>query len=186
MVGSNGLTFWVGTSSPKGEVMTYSLSTEQMAKITSVLGKALKFQVPIFTGLDFNPYDDEGIGSLDSIVMERERYESERKERIGCPLDYGVCDTEERAEEIKAGAALTDEEEQMLNNDIFDQDDTYMVVTEMSDGNRNALAVNVQQMWGQGGLHVIDFLGFFANHEDAQKAIEAADYVTFEGADGRL
>jgi hypothetical protein len=82
--------------------------------------------------------------------------------------------------QIKAGAALTDEEEEIVNRDIFEDDDTYMVVTEMSDGNRNALAVNVQQMWGQAGLHVINFLGFFANDDDAQKAIESADYVTFE------
>ena len=30
------------------------------------------------------------------------------------------------------------------------------------------------------GLHVIDLLGFFANYEDAQQAIETADYVTFD------
>jgi hypothetical protein len=157
----------------------YKVTKEQISQIQASIGRDSGAQNDVFEALDFNPYDDEGIGSLDSIVMERERYENERKERIGCPLDYGICETDERAEEIKAGAALTDEEEQMLNSDIFDEDDTYMVVTEMSDGNRNALAVNVQQMWGQGGLHVIDFLGFFANNEDAQKAIEAADYVTF-------
>ena len=164
----------------------YKVTEDQMSQIQASIGQDSGAQNDVFEALDFNPYDDEGIDSLDSIVMERERYANERKERVGYPLDYGVCDTEERAEEIKAGAVLTHEEEQMLNSDIFDEDDTYMVVTEMSDGNRNALAVNVQQMWGQGGLHVIDFLGFFANHEDAQKAIEAADYVTFEGADGRL
>ena len=41
-------------------------------------------------------------------------------------------------------------------------------------------AVTVQQMWGQGDLHVIDFIGLFANYEDAQQAGEAADYVTFD------
>ena len=40
--------------------------------------------------------------------MERERYESERKERSIIPLDYGICETDERAEEIKAGAALSE------------------------------------------------------------------------------
>ena len=160
----------------------YKLSSEQMTQIRSVVGKPLEAQEAVFTALDFNPYDDEDIGALESVVMERERYESERKERIGYPLDYDICETDERAEEIKAGAALSDAEEQALDENIFDGDDTLMVITELSDGTDKVLAVTVQQIWGQGGLHVIDFIGFFANYEDAQKAIETADYVTFEEA----
>ena len=78
--------------------------------------------------------------------MERDRYNRERKERISSPLDYGVCETEERAEKISAGTTLTDEEEQALNENIFDQDDTLMVVTEMSDGTDSVFAVTVQQI----------------------------------------
>jgi hypothetical protein len=158
----------------------YEVTTQQMAQIVKVLGKTLEAQEPVFNALDFNPYDDEGAGGYDSVVMERERYESERKERIGYPLDYGICETDERADEIKAGAALAEAEEQALNENIFDGDDTLMVITELSDGTDKVQAVTVQQIWGQAGLHVIDFLGFFANYEDAQKAIEAADYVTFD------
>ena len=55
-----------------------------------------------------------------------------------------------------------------------------MVITELSDGTNKVQAVTVQQIWGQAGLNVSDFPGFFANHEDTQKAIEAADHVTFE------
>ena len=160
----------------------YQVTPEKMVKIKVVVGKGLEAQEAVFNALDFNPYDDEDIGSLDSVVMERERYESERKERVDYPLDYGICETEERAKEIKAGAALSEAEEQALNENIFDGDDTLMVITELSDGTDKVLAVTVQQIWGQGGLHVIDFIGFFANYEDAQKAIEAADYVTFEEA----
>ena len=158
----------------------YEITTEQMAQVKAVVGKSLEAQEAVFNSLDFNPYDDEDIGGLDSVVMERERYKSERKERIDYPLDYGICETDERAEEIKAGAALLEAEEQALNENIFDGDDTLMVITELSDGTDKVQAVTVQQIWGQGGLHVIDFLGFFANYEDAQKAIGAADYVTFE------
>lgn len=158
----------------------YEMKTEQMAQIKAVVGKGLKAQEAVFNTLDFNPYNDEGAGGYDSVVMERERYESERKERIGYPLDYGICETDERAEEIKAGAALSEAEEQALNENIFDGDDTLMVITELSDGTDKVLAVTVQQIWGQAGIHVINFLGFFANDDDAQKAIEAADYVTFE------
>ena len=160
----------------------YDVSPEQTAQITATLGKPLEAQEAVFNSLDFNPYDDEDIGGLDSVVMERERYKSERKERLGYPLDYGICETDERTEEIKDGATLSEAEEQALNENIFDGDDTLMVITELSDGTDNVLAVTVQQIWGQAGLHVIDFLGFFANDDDAQKAIEAADYVTFEEA----
>ena len=157
----------------------FKVTDEQLAQIKASIGKSYDRQKTAFELLDFNPYDDEGVGAYDSVVMERERYERERKERIGYPLDYGVCDTEERAEEIKAGASLTDEEEQALNENIFDNDDTLMIVTEMSDGNEKAIAVTVQQFWGQGGLHVIDFIGFYTNEADAQTAIQNADYVTF-------
>ncbi|MDA8649217.1 hypothetical protein N9M31_04310 [Alphaproteobacteria bacterium] len=158
----------------------YEITTEQMSEINAVVSKGLEAQEAVFNALDFNPYDDEGAGGYDSVVMERERYESERKERTGYPLDYGICETDERAEEIKAGAALSEAEEQALNENIFDGDDTLMVITEMSDGTDKVLAVTVQQIWGQAGIHVINFVGFFANDDDAQKAIESADYVTFE------
>ena len=156
----------------------YKLTTEQMSQIKAVVGKGLEAQEAVFNALDLNPY--EGGRGYDSVVMERERYEGERKERLSYPLDYGVCETEERAKEISSGATLIDEEEKALNENIFEEDDTFMVVTELSNGTDSVFAVNVQQMWGQGGLHVIDFLGFFANDGDAQKAIEAADYVTFD------
>jgi len=156
----------------------FQVTTRQIKRLKASLGQGIEAQELVFNALDLNPYEG-GVG-YNSVVMERERYEGERKERISYPLDYGVCETEERAEEITAGAALTDEEEQALNQNIFDEDDTFMVVTELSDGTDSVFAVNVQQMWGQGGLHVIDFIGLFENYEDAQKASEAADYVTFD------
>ena len=158
----------------------YQVTPKKMAQIKAVVSDSLEAQEALFNALDFSPYDDEDVGSLDSVVMERERYESERKERIGYPLDYDICETDERAEEIKAGAALTEAEEQALNENIFNGDDTLMVITELSDGTNKVQALTVQQIWGQAGLHVIDFLGFFANYEDAQQAIETADYVTFD------
>ena len=156
----------------------FQVTTRQIKRLKASLGQGIEAQELVFNALDLNPYEG-GVG-YNSVVMERERYEGERKERLSYPLDYGVCETEERAEEITAGAALTDEEEQALNQNIFDEDDTFMVVTELSDGTDSVFAVNVQQMWGQGGLHVIDFIGLFENYEDAQKASEAADYVTFD------
>ena len=156
----------------------FQVTTRQIKRLKASLGQGIEAQELVFNALDLNPYEG-GVG-YNSVVMERERYEGERKERISYPLDYGVCETEERAKEISAGAALTNEEEHALNENIFEEDDTFMVVTELSDGTDSVFAVNVQQMWGQGGLHVIDFIGLFENYEDAQKASEAADYVTFD------
>ena len=158
----------------------YKMTTEQMTQIKAVVGKGLEAQEAVFNSLDFNPYDDEGAGGYDSVVMERERYEGERKERLESPIDYGVCETDEREAEIVAGAALTKEEEQSLNENIFEHDDTLMVTSTLSDGTKEVITVTVQQIWGQAGLNVVNFLGFFANDNDAQKAIEAADYVTFD------
>lgn len=158
----------------------YEISTKQLASLRATIQKSFDAQHQAFSLLDFNPYDDEGVGGYDSVVMERDRYNRERKERISSPIDYGVCETEERAEEISAGAILTDEEEQALNENIFDQDDTLMVVTEMSDGTDSVFAVTVQQIWGQSGLHVTDFIGVFESEAAAQTAIKKADYVTYD------
>ena len=76
----------------------YEITAVQMAQIKSVVGKGLEPQEAVFNALDFNPYDDEGAVGYDSVVMERERYESERKERLESPIDYSVCDTDEPEE----------------------------------------------------------------------------------------
>ncbi|ADE38425.1 hypothetical protein [Candidatus Puniceispirillum marinum] len=164
----------------------YKISPEQMVQIKAVVGNGHEAQEAIFNALDFDPYEYEGgcdsdvVWGYDSVVMERERYESERKERLENPADYGICETEERSEEIKAGAVLTQKEERSLNENIFDHDHTFMVISTFSNGTDEIIAVTVQQIWGQLGIHVINFIGFFANDADAQKAIEQADYVTFE------
>jgi len=160
----------------------YEITTEKIANVKDVISKAFEDQETVFNALDFNPYFDQGGVTNAPLVMERERYEGERKERVSYPLDYGICETEERAKEISAGAALTNEEEHAINENIFEEDDTFMVVTELSDGTDSVFAVNVQQVWGQAGLHVIDFIGFFAKYEEAQQASEAADYVTFDAS----
>ena len=99
----------------------YEITTEQMTQIKANIGKGLEAQEAVFNALDFNPYDDEGAGGYDSVVMERERYEGERKERIESPTAYGVYETDEREAEIVAGAALTqEEEERSLNANIFE------------------------------------------------------------------
>lgn len=164
----------------------FKVNPKQMIQIKAVVGKSHEAQEAIFNALDFDPYEDGGgsdsvvVGGYDSVVMERERYESERKERLENPADYGICETEERSEEIKAGAALTDGEERAIDECIFDGDDTFIVISTFSDNTDEIIAVTVQQSWGQLGLNVRSFLGFFSDDVAAQKAIEQADYVTFE------
>ena len=93
-----------------------------------------------------------------------------------------MCETDEREAEIQAGASLTQEGELTLNKNIFSGDDTLIVITQLSDGIDKVLAVTAQPIWGQAGVHVINFLGFSASDRDAQIAIENADYVNFDEA----
>ncbi|ADE38428.1 hypothetical protein [Candidatus Puniceispirillum marinum] len=158
----------------------FEITTEQMTQIKSTLNNSVAEQEIIFNKLDFNPYGSDVFKPYHSVVMDREKYDGERKERLEYPADYGICETEERSEEIKAGAALTDGEERAIDESIFDGDDAFMVIEELTDDNEIILALTVQQIWGQAGIQIISFLGFFTDDADAQKAIEQADYVTFE------
>ena len=46
----------------------YETSIEQMAEIKATFSKGFEAQEAAINALDFNPYCDEDIGSLDSVV----------------------------------------------------------------------------------------------------------------------
>ena len=94
------------------------------------------------------------------------------------PVDYGICD-EDRELEIKAGSPLTSLEKQLIDDKIFEHDDTYMVINKFSDGKDEVFGLKVHQVQGQLGIQVIDFLGFFSSEEDAEAAITESDYKIY-------
>jgi len=52
----------------------------------------------------------------------------------------------------------------------------YMIVSEMSDDSGlSAFVVYIEQMWGQGGLYVNEFIGFYKTAEEAEIASQNVD-----------
>ena len=63
-----------------------------MEQIKLVFGKLLEPQESVFTALDFNLYDDEGIGSLDPEDMSQLQWiVSAMRESIFCGNVYRHC-----------------------------------------------------------------------------------------------
>ena len=154
-----------------------------MAKIKGSLDKSISEQQAIFETLNYNPYDDaqnhdDIFNNYVLVVMQKSQYESQREEYISWPEDYGICD-EARAAQIKAGAPLTQHEDNAINESIFEQDDTYMVISVITDGVDEIHALKVHQVQGQGGVHVIDFLGFYGTREAAEDAVTKTDYFVY-------
>ena len=161
----------------------FKTTPEEMARIKGSLDKSISEQHVIFETLNYNPYDDgqnhdEVLNNYVVVVMQKSQYESQREEYISWPEDYGICD-EARAEQIKAGAPLTQHEDNAINESIFEHDDTYMVVGVITDGVDEIYTLKVHQIQGRLGVHVIDFLGFYDTREAAEDAVTNTDYFVY-------
>ncbi len=161
----------------------FRVTSEQIKTIKVAIGYDLGHQQKIFDTLNYNPYaddaDDEFGGAFYAIAMERDDYNSRREEMLEDLAYWGVCD-EERAAEILAGAAATAEEDQKVDDNLFEEGDTFMVINKYSDGIESLFGVIVTMSMGQNGIGVRDFLGFYGTVEDAESAISAADYVLYQ------
>ena len=155
----------------------------QMKSILATLVKPVSDQAAVFDALNYNPYDDDENdqfgGTYHSVVMPNYSYKSSYEDMATYPVDYGICD-EDREVEIKAGSPLTSLEKQLIDDKIFEDDDTYMVINKFSDGKDEVFGLKVHQVQGQLGIQVIDFLGFFSSEEDAEAAITESDYKIYE------
>ena len=129
----------------------------------------------VFDALNYNPYDDDVNdqfgGTYHSVAMPNYSYKLSFEDMAAYPVDYGICDEEET--EIKAGAPLTSLEKQLIDDKIFEHDDTYIVINKFSDTNEEVFGLKVHQVQGQLGIQVI--LGFFST-EEAAEAILECDY----------
>lgn len=160
----------------------FVVSKEQMQQINGSLASDIFEQTAIFESLNYNPYDDDANdqfgGTYHSVVMPNYSYKSSYEEMATYPVDYGICD-EDREVEIKAGSPLTSLEKQLIDDKIFEDDDTYIVINKFSDGKDEVFGLKVHQVQGQLGIQVIDFLGFFSTEEAAEAAILACDYKIY-------
>lgn len=161
----------------------FSVSSDQMKQIRASLKTGFLDQSAIFEALNYNPYDDDVNdqfgGTYHSVVMPNYSYKSSYEDMATYPVDYGICD-EDREVEIKAGSPLTSLEKQLIDDKIFEDDDTYMVINKFSDGKDEVFGLKVHQVQGQSGIQVIDFLGFFETVEAAEAAIQNHDYKVYE------
>ena len=86
--------------------------------------------------------------------------------------------------EIEAGAPLTEEEIEIvkakyIDECIADDGSVYAALTNISDGERMVYVLYAEQTQGQGGLHIVDFYGFFETEEINAKAMQSFEDVIF-------
>ncbi len=158
----------------------FKISSELLSKIQQSLNNNLSGQKGIFEAMDLNPYDDFD-GDLDAdrrckTAMYRVKYEMEKEERTKYADSFFLF-SEMRCEEIMAGAELTQDEEHAVHEAIFEDDDSFAVISELSDGERSLFTLTMQQIQGQGGLHILEFLGFYESEKSAEDALESMDRI---------
>jgi len=162
----------------------YDLTTEQMNAVLSTIGKTMDAQETVFNKLDFNPYDNYSDGASDvsgTLIIPKRAMENRVKDAQRYPFDYTRF-SEERMTEIEAGSALTAQEIEVVKAEyieecIDDEGSVFLVSTEISDGERTVSVLYAEQTQGQGGLHIVDFYGFFKTDEALEKAIESFEDV---------
>ena len=164
----------------------YEVTPEQMDSILLVIGLPLGEQEAIFNALNFNPYDNysDGAGDVGGIIIIPKRdLEDRLKDEQKDPFNYGRF-PEERMKEIEAGSTFNAREVETVKANLieecFDDDgNVFQASTEISDGERTVSVLYAEQIQGQGGLHIVDFFGFFETEELMDKAIETFEDVIF-------
>lgn len=164
----------------------YDVTTKQMNAILRTIGKSMDAQQTVFSELDFNPYDNysNGVGDISGIIIIPKRdIEKRLKEEQEDPF-YWERFSEERMKKIEAGTPLTNEEIEIIKATYIDEciaDDSsvFAALTNISDGERTVYVLYAEQTQGQGGLHIVDFYGFFETEKSMQKAMQSFKDVIF-------
>ena len=162
----------------------HKVTKEQMDKVFSCIETG-EDQSIVFDLLDLNPYDkyDEGY-ELDFVCVLREyKFEWLLDEVIAYPENY-FSEGDERIMRILTSKKLTEDDvaylrEYFIQVEEEEESPEYMIISEMSDDSgRSAFVVYIEQMWGQGGLHVNEFIGFYKTAEEAEIASQNIDGVS--------
>lgn len=164
----------------------YDVTTKQMNAVLRTIGKSMGAQQTVFSELDFNPYDNysNGVGDVSGVIIIPKRdIEKRLKEEQEDPFNYGRF-PEERMDEIEAGAPLTQEEIEIvkakyIDECIADDGSVFAALTNISDGERKVYVLYAEQTQGQGGLHIVDFYGFFETEKSMRKAMQSFEDVIF-------
>ena len=157
----------------------------QMENIKACLGKPLDVQSPVFNSLALNPYDQyEYAEPSFNVVIYKSSVEYRVSEVRDYPSEYDGF-TIERIEELEKGSELTANEIVDIKNDYIEDaiNDEFPVcssIVELTDGETTIAVLYFEQMWGQGGLNINEFLGFFEDVEKAQVALDELDLVKID------
>ena len=149
----------------------YNVSTEILDRAMDSLSKPLAEQKAIFDEIDINPYDDESDGNHFGYgpVMSRSTLNDHVAEVQEDPDYFGYL-SDERMTEIQSGATLTPDEiasihSQFIEDEVENDNVEFAICGELSDGNNCIYALYLEQLMGQGGLAITQFLGFFQTEE---------------------
>ena len=172
----------------------YKVSSEQMKAITETIGQSLEAQTAVFNALDLNPYDfyeHHDPADYFNIVLDKEELDDQIKYLQEYPDEWvrtgdeGVRSegfSEERIKEIESGSKITSHEAEEIKQSYiqekrFEECPVTWTISEVTDETTTVYAFYFEQMWGQGGLNINDFWGFFATEEDAYKALDEMDLI---------
>ena len=172
----------------------YKVSSEQMKAITETIGQSLEVQTVVFEAMDLNPYEfyeNHDPADYFNIVLSVEELEDQIKYLQEYPEEWvrtgdeGVRSdgfSEDRIKEIESGSKITPKEaeeirESYIQEKRYEECPVTWTITEITDNITTVYAFYFEQMWGQGGLHINDFWGFFATVEDADKALQEMDLI---------
>jgi hypothetical protein len=159
----------------------HKVTKEQMDKVFSCNETGEDHSV-VFDLLDLNPYDkyDESY-ELDFVCVLREyKFEWLLDEVIAYPENY-FSEGDELIMRILTSKKSTEDDvaylrEYFIQVEEEEESPEYMIVSEMSDDSGlSAFVVYIEQMWGQGGLYVNEFIGFYKTAEEAEIASQNVD-----------
>ena len=167
----------------------HTLSPETLEKILSLLNAPFEEQEKHFNSLELNPYDN-----YDPFEVKPEHefmdilYEDAIEEWLNEALEdpHSYLDLpEEKLDFIQNGGQLSEEELNQLReshiNELRQRDDLEKaVIAPITDGKRTIIALYIEQAWGQAGLHINEFIGFYRTDKEAEKALMAIDGIILD------
>ena len=134
----------------------------------------------VFNTLSLNPYDHcQNGGELEfNVVVHESNILDAIQEIQDYPEEGYEILSEERQQEIEEGAKLTQKEQSLIRDKFIEtsreaQDAEYAVVSKLSDGSREVYLLYTEMMCGQGGIQIIDFLGFYESEGKTRSAMNS-------------
>ena len=166
----------------------FKVTEKQISAIKATIGENLSTQKRVFEELNLNPYDffeEEDPAHHFNIVVYKDAVDQRVDEFQRFPEEIEGF-SNERILQLESGSGLTPEEVELVKRDYIDgmlNDDCpeTWLIAKISDGRSSVFSLLIEQMWGQGGLHFNEFLGFFATEGEAEEAVKSMNLIDVYG-----